>query len=83
MINNFPALQNNSPSIKYLPYDYGLHISFGSNMPGFSHIEYAREDGDYRISKNNTLFTPIDRGSNKLLGIAYTNPVIMRLKEIS
>ncbi len=53
------------------PDAYGLHISFGSNMPGFSHIEYAKEDGDYQVLKNNTLFVALDRELDVVYDVTY------------
>ncbi len=53
------------------PDAYGLHISFGSNMPGFSNIEYAKEDGDYRVLNNNTLFVALDRELDVRYNVTY------------
>lgn len=42
------------------PGAYGVRMAFGSNMPGFRHVEFAGEGKEFRILPDGVLFIPLD-----------------------
>lgn len=40
--------------------DYGVHLAFDSNTPGFHHVEGAEEGGVFHALAANTIFIPFD-----------------------
>ncbi|MFZ5828874.1 MAG: hypothetical protein ACOY3P_02245, partial [Planctomycetota bacterium] len=43
---------------------FGLRMTFDSNMPAFSHVEYADEGEDFRILAGNAVFLSFDAGAD-------------------